>query len=171
MVQSQCRYKKNFEISVLSKPRTVFDSGPLYKFSKIGYGNMGSVKESALKCFIKYRQVCFPKRACILEIDKSIQNNLKLCEFCLQILLCISRIQALLGKQTQRYLIKHFKVHYLTEPLLPYPIFQNQGPIDREEQSRCIFTFFHNHHTTQAISNSFSVPRIFPRVANFCGNL
>ena len=39
--------------------------------------------------------------------------------------LFISKIQALLGKQTQRHLIKHFKVLSLTESILPYPIFKN----------------------------------------------
>ena len=59
---------------------------PLYKFSKIGYSNMGAVKESALKCLINF----FPK---YIKYSKPSQ------------IVCILKIH-FSGIQTQWYLIK-----------------------------------------------------------------
>ena len=68
----------------------------------------------------------FPKKSVFQKKHKSICSINTIWE-CFEYLIYvgISRIQALLGKQTQQYLIKYLKVLSLTAPILPYSIFEN----------------------------------------------
>ena len=114
----------HYEKSNFVKKRTVFDSGlkltPLYKFSKIGYGNMGDVKESAVKCLIKYTiEFIFRKEPVFqkyIKVFRTLPNCVHTANTGIQ-------AQHLPANKITLF-DQAFHGAFLTAAILPYPVFE-----------------------------------------------